>query len=96
MVPFQAAPSPPMTPRLRRACARAMHVITPDGQVLRAGRASLRILEMLGLGPIARVLALPPFVWAAEIAYAIVAANRPFFARYVLLHEPPAPGDRES
>jgi len=84
-----------MTPRLRRACARAVHVITLDGRLLRGGRASLRVLGILGLGTVAKLLAHPPFVWAVEFGYAIFAAHRPFFARFVLTNEPPAPSERE-
>jgi predicted DCC family thiol-disulfide oxidoreductase YuxK len=85
-----------MDARLRRACARALHVVTPDGRVLRAGRATLAVLEPLGLGPVARLLALPPLVWAVEAGYRIVASNRPFFGRLILRGRPEAPGDRES
>lgn len=64
-----------------------MHVILPDGRILRAGRAVLRILEALGWGWLARVLALPPFIWAIELAYTIVARNRRFFAEFLFTRE---------
>ncbi|MXX18255.1 MAG: DUF393 domain-containing protein, partial [Dehalococcoidia bacterium] len=35
VVPYQEAPSPPMTPELREACAEALHAVTPRGRVLR-------------------------------------------------------------
>ncbi len=79
-VPYQEAPSPPMTPELREACAKALHVIAADGQIYRAGRATLFLLEQVGWNGFARVLALPPFVWAVEIGYALVAANRSFLS----------------
>ena len=82
-VPYQEAPSPPMTPRLRRACARAVHVVTPDGRVFRGGRASLRVLGVLGWRRTSAILAMPPLVWLVEIGYRIVADNRPFFARFL-------------
>ncbi len=81
--PYQSAPSPPMTPELTAACERAAHVITADGKTLRAGRASLFILERIGWGWFARLLALPPMIWFVEIAYRIVAQNRPLFARLI-------------
>lgn len=72
-----------MTPRLRQACARAMHVLTADGELLRAGRASLFILAQLGWRRSARLLALPPVVWLVEAGYWLVARNRGFFGRFL-------------
>jgi len=80
-VPYQEAPSPPMTPALRAACARAVHVLTADGQVLRAGRACLWVLERTGHPLVARVLAVPPLVWLVELGYWLVARNRQLASR---------------
>ncbi len=80
-MPYQQAPSPPMTQELRRACARAVHVITPAGDLLRAGRALLWVLERTGHPVLARVLALPPLVWAVELGYWLVARNRRLASR---------------
>jgi predicted DCC family thiol-disulfide oxidoreductase YuxK len=82
-ITFQDAKSPPMTPELFEACKRAVHVITREGDTLRAGRACLFILGELGWGASARILALPPLVWLVEIAYRIVAQNRYFFSRFL-------------
>ena len=76
-----------MTPALSRACDKAVHVITADGRMLRGGRASLFILECLGWGPWARLLALPPFVWCVEAIYYLVARNRGFFSRFLFTGE---------
>ena len=76
-----------MTPDLYAACERAVHVVTADGKVLRAGRACLFILERIGWGWRARVLRLPPFIWAIEVGYRVVASNRPFFARFLFTKE---------
>ena len=76
-----------MTPDLYAACERAVHVVTADGKVLRAGRACLFILERIGWSWRARVLRLPPFIWCIELGYRIVAANRPFFARFLFTKE---------
>jgi predicted DCC family thiol-disulfide oxidoreductase YuxK len=80
-VPYQHAPTPPMTDALRIACARAVHVVTPDGRVLRAGPASLRVLERLGFRATATLLSIPPLVWLLEAGYWVVARNRPFLSR---------------
>ncbi len=80
-LPYQQAPSPPMTPELRAACARAVHVLTADGAVLRAGRACLWVLARTGHGLLARVLAIPPLVWAVELGYWLVARNRRLASR---------------
>lgn len=76
-----------MTPELRRQCERALHVITTDGRVLRAGRAVLFVFERCGLPWTARVLGLPPLVWMVELGYWIVASNRRFFARFFFRQE---------
>jgi predicted DCC family thiol-disulfide oxidoreductase YuxK len=83
IVPFQEAPSPPMTPELARACERALHVVLADGKVLRAGRAVLFVKEQLGWGWFARLLRRAPFIWFIEIGYRLVADHRPFFSRFV-------------
>ena len=80
---YQSAPTPPMTPSLTAACEHAVHLITSEGKTLRAGRAVLFILERTGWGWTARLLALPPLIWGVEVAYKIVAQNRPFFARII-------------
>ena len=80
-IPYQKAPSPPMTDALRRACADAVHVITPEGNVLRAGRAVLYVLERVGFPRTARILRVFPFVLFVELGYVIVAKNRRFFSR---------------
>src|SRR5687767_10813622 len=68
-VPYQEAAWPPMTAALAAACADAVHVIRRDGRLLRGGRACLFVLEQIGWRGVARVLALPPMVWAVELGY---------------------------
>ena len=81
IVPYQQAPAPPMTPELAAACRKAVHVLTDDGQLLRAGRASLFVLGEIGHPWLARLLGLPPLIWLVELGYAIVARHRSFFSR---------------
>jgi hypothetical protein len=80
-MPYQRAPSPPMTAPLATECARAVHVITPRGVLLRAGRASLYVLDQVGWHWTARLLARWPLIVLVEIGYAIVARHRQFFSR---------------
>src|SRR5262245_65198387 len=80
IIPFQDAPSPPMTPELRDACKRAAHVITSEGRVLRAGRASMFVLRETGHPLLGRIFAMPPLVWLVELGYIIVARNRSGFS----------------
>ena len=80
-VPYQQAPSPPMTAELREACARAVHVVTPDGRVLRGGRAVLYVLGRLGHPRLAGLLSVPPLVWGVGLGYWLVARNRQLFSR---------------
>lgn len=86
-MPFQEAPSPPMTPALEARCRRAVHVITTDGRILRAGRASLFLFERCGFKWSARLFSLPPLVWLVELGYIIVARNRRFFGRFLFTRE---------
>jgi len=79
-IPYQEAPSPPMTPAVRDACKVAVHVRTRDGRWLSGGRASAYVLERIGWPRLGRVAALPPLVWAVEAGYALVARNRAFFS----------------
>ncbi|MBC7527975.1 MAG: DUF393 domain-containing protein [Chthonomonadaceae bacterium] len=81
-LPYQQTPSPPMTPALYTACEKAVHVVKADGTILRAGKAALYIGENVGFRLPARLAQLPPFIWAVEYGYKIVAGNRDFFARF--------------
>jgi predicted DCC family thiol-disulfide oxidoreductase YuxK len=83
-LPYQEAPSPPMTAALYAACGRAVHVITTRGTTLRAGAAIVFVLEQVGYRNAAAVLRLPPLNWCTELGYAVVARNRNFFARLLL------------
>lgn len=88
-MPFQEAPSPPMTPELWAAYEKAVHVILADGRIVRAGRAVLFLLEQVGWGWLARILRIPPLIWLVEWGYRIIANNRPFFARFFFTKESP-------
>ena len=70
-----------MTDALAARCARAVHVITPDGVVLVAGRASLYVLRAIGWRWFAAILSVPPLAWFVELGYWLVARNRHFFGR---------------
>jgi predicted DCC family thiol-disulfide oxidoreductase YuxK len=82
IVPYQEAPSPPMTPALYEACKRAIHVVRPDGSVLRAGRGVLYVLARIGWHPwLVRFASWPPMIWFVELGYYVVAHNRVFFSK---------------
>lgn len=72
---------------LRLACARAVHLRTADGQWLRAGRAVLATLALIGWPRTARLLSLPPLIQLVELGYGVVAANRRFFSRFLFRQE---------
>jgi predicted DCC family thiol-disulfide oxidoreductase YuxK len=82
-IPYQRAPRPPMTAELERRCSEAVHVITVDGRLLAAGRASMFVLGVLGWRRLAWLLSRPPLIWAIEIGYRLVARHRPFFDRFL-------------
>ena len=86
-MPYQEAPSPPMTPGLFAACKDAVHVVLRDGKILKGGGAVLFLMENTGLGALASILAVPPCAWLVEPAYRLVARNRPLFGRFFF---PPA------
>ncbi len=73
-----------MTPALYAACETAVHVVTADGTILRAGRACLFVMDEIGWHLTARLLARPPLVWAVDRGYYVVAHHRSFFARFLL------------
>jgi hypothetical protein len=66
-----------------------MHVVTTEGEVLRAGRAGLFVLSKLGWRRTAWLLGWPPLVWFVELGYWILARNRGFFARFLFRNEDP-------
>ena len=73
---YQEAPSPPMTPELRAACAEALHAITLRGRVLRGGDATIFALNAVGRRGLARVLWLRPLRDVMGFGYKIVARMR--------------------
>jgi predicted DCC family thiol-disulfide oxidoreductase YuxK len=70
-----------MTDSLAQRCPRAVHVITPDGRVLGAGRASLYVLDQVGWHRMAATFSRWPLVWLVEAGYWLVARNRRLFSR---------------
>jgi predicted DCC family thiol-disulfide oxidoreductase YuxK len=86
VIAYQKAPGPPMTPELAQACDRAVHLVDADGQTFRAGRAVLEVLIRMGWNWV-RVFKWPPFIWAIEIGYWVVARNRRFFSRFMFRNE---------
>lgn len=75
VIPFQQAPRPPMDDALYEACQKAVHVLTADGHLLRAGRAVLFILQELGYSW-AGWFARKPFIWMVEWFYGWIASHR--------------------
>ena len=72
-----------MSADLRERCARAGHVVTPDGAVLSAGRASLYVLGTIGWRRSAALLSAPPLVWLVELGYRFVARHRGTLGRWL-------------
>jgi hypothetical protein len=76
-----------MTDALAERCARAVHVLAPDGTLLAGGRASLFVLERIGFPRLGALLGHRPLVWAVEAGYRVVARNRGLFARFFFRRE---------
>ncbi|MDX1630990.1 MAG: hypothetical protein R3234_03970 [Thermoanaerobaculia bacterium] len=70
-----------MTDELRRACARALHAVRPDGEILKAGRGTLLVLSEIGWERTARIFSRRPLVWAVELGYWFVARNRSWLGK---------------
>ena len=70
-----------MTPALAAQCRRAVHVVTPDGAVISAGRASLYVIEQIGWRTVASIFRHRPFIWLVEGGYWLVARNRGLIGR---------------
>ncbi len=79
--PYQSLTGPPMTPALAAACDKAVHVLTREGETLRAGRAMLFITQQLGWRQLSSFCMWPPMIWIVEAGYVLVANNRQFFSR---------------
>src|SRR2546421_3738669 len=86
-VPYQVAPRPPMTEALARRCAHAIHVLTPEGVVLSAGRASLYLMDAVGWRRFSAVFSTRPLIWLVEAAYRVVAGRRQWFSRFLFRPE---------
>ena len=82
-VAYQDAPRLPMTDHLARRCERAVHVLTSEGKILSAGRASVYVLTQIGYPRLGRIGSLPPFIWIVELGYWLVARNRHVFSRWL-------------
>ena len=74
--PYQAAPSPPMTPELYERSRRAVQVVAPDGRTLEAGMAAAFILGKLGYRRFSKFMTWGPIVPITEWGYRRVANNR--------------------
>ncbi len=72
-----------MTLELYEQCQHAMHVVVPDGRVLRGGRGCLYILHTLGYHRTATVLGWWPLSGCVDLGYRLVARHRHWFARWV-------------
>lgn len=73
-----------MTPARYEACKRAIHVIMPDGRVLRAGRAAMELLKVMGLRTLGTIGSFPPMIWFIELGYWLIARNRSRVYRWFL------------
>lgn len=81
LVPYQDAPSPPMTPELREECKEAVHVVLRDGSILRGGAACLFALREVGY-KIPEALTRSPLNLMTEGVYKLVARNRKLFSKF--------------
>ena len=45
--PYQAATDPRVTPEMREACEKALHILLPNGSILRAGRGGQLVARVV-------------------------------------------------
>ena len=82
IIPYQDAPSPPMTPAFRVQAARAVQVVTAEGTCYSGASAVMFALESVGWhAGIARSLRKRPLRWGADALYWLIARNRSRLAR---------------
>ena len=73
-----------MTPLLMVQAQRAVQLVTRDDRQLSGGRAVLFALRETGWHPtLVRLLERRPLVWAVDLGYKVIAANRSRFSRFV-------------
>ncbi|MFT4977348.1 MAG: putative DCC family thiol-disulfide oxidoreductase YuxK [Myxococcota bacterium] len=63
-----------------------MHIIMPDGTVLRAGYGTLVVLREVGWWWMAPFM-WPPLLWLVELGYQIIARNRILFSKVIFRDE---------
>lgn len=73
---------------LREQCQTAVHVIKANGEILRAGRASLFCLRQTRWHQLARIGEWPLVLPFVELGYAIIARNRMLFSRFLFTSKP--------
>jgi predicted DCC family thiol-disulfide oxidoreductase YuxK len=84
ILPYQEAPSPPMTPALRIQSAKALQVVTRDGHRFSGGRAVLFAMYQTGWYPrLAQFLSHRPLIWGVDAAYWVVARYRRYLNRFI-------------
>jgi predicted DCC family thiol-disulfide oxidoreductase YuxK len=83
-----------MTDALAARCARAVHVITPEGAVLSGGRASLYVLDRIGWHTGAAVGSAPALVWLVELGYRLIASHRRLASRFLFRERSRRPARR--
>lgn len=77
-----------MTPDLVEACRRAVHLVLPEGLLLRAGAAVLEALHLIGWHPgLVRFLRQPLLQPLVELLYRLVASNRALAGRFLFRGE---------
>ncbi|MDP7033833.1 MAG: DUF393 domain-containing protein [Planctomycetota bacterium] len=81
IVAYQNTPPPPLSPALREACNRSIHVIDSEGNLYSSGRATLFILSTLGWTRLAKILGRRPLYWSVEFGYQTVARHRALVSR---------------
>lgn len=72
-----------ISPELRAACQKSVHVIKASGEILRGGRAVLFCGQQTRWHQLARIATWPVFLPFIELGYALIAKNRGVFSKFL-------------
>lgn len=84
---FQPNQDADISPDLRAACQKAVHVIKADGTIIRGGEAMLFCGEFTRWHQLARIGQWPIFLPFVELGYKIIAANRMMVSKFLFTIE---------
>jgi predicted DCC family thiol-disulfide oxidoreductase YuxK len=84
---FQPNQSADISPELRAACQKAVHVIKSDGSIISGGKAMMFCGQFTRWHQLARIAQWPIFLPFVELFYKIIAKNRIVMSKFLFTSE---------